>query len=69
MFKIYKDIVFWCIALLWLIGNIIEYISFNYCYINNLIWISIIAFVNLVKINNGKFNDWLNTPIKKEGEL
>lgn len=64
MFKIYKDIVFWCIALLWLIGNIIEYILSNYCYINNLIWIFIMAVVNLVKINNNKFNDWLNTPIK-----
>lgn len=69
MFKIYKDIVFWCIALLWLIGNIIEYILSNYCYINNLIWIFIIAVVNLVKINNDKFNDWLNTPIKNRGKL
>lgn len=64
---IYKDLVFWPIATLWLIGNIIEF-----CYTNEAFWVNngfivIMCILILIKTYSTKFNNWLNTPIKKDG--
>ena len=66
MIKIYKDIVFWSIAIIWLMGNLIEYKLTNYCYIVSFVMIAVMAVLNSVKIYNDRFNEWLNTPIKKK---
>lgn len=62
---IYKDLVFWPIAILWLIGNIIEWY-----YTSDAIWVNIgfillMCILIFIKETNKKFNDWLNTPLKK----
>lgn len=62
---IYKDLVFWPITILWLIGNIIEWY-----YTSDAIWVNIgfillMCILIFIKETNKKFNDWLNTPLKK----
>lgn len=62
---IYKDLVFWPIATLWLIGNSIEWY-----YTSDAIWVNIgfillMCILIFIKDTNKKFNDWLNTPLKK----
>ena len=48
----YKDIVFWGICFVWLIGNFVEWIITGHAIINN-----------FVKLYNTRFNNWLNTPL------
>jgi GH15 family glucan-1,4-alpha-glucosidase len=55
----------WPIATLWLIGNIIEFY-----YTGAAIWVNqgfilIMCILIYFKETNKKFNDWLNTPLKK----
>jgi hypothetical protein len=62
---IYKDLVFWPIATLWLIGNIIEFY-----YTHAAIWVNqgfilIMCILIYIKETNKKFNNWLNTPLDK----
>ena len=62
---IYKDILFWTIVILWLIGNIVEFY-----YTSAAIWVSqgfilIMWILIFIKEINKKFNNWLNTPIDK----
>lgn len=62
---IYKDLVFWPIATLWLIGNSIEWY-----YTGDAIWVNIgfillMCILIFIKDTNKKFNNWLNTPLKK----
>lgn len=59
----YKDIVFWCICFIWLIGNFVECIITGHVIINNMMLIFIMCIVNLVKLYNIRFNNWLNTPL------
>lgn len=63
---IYKDILFWTIVILWLIGNIVEFY-----YTSAAIWVSqgfilIMWILIFIKETNKKFNNWLNTPIYKK---
>ena len=59
----YKDIVFWGICFVWLIGNFVEWIITGHAIINNMVWVLIMCIVNFVKLYNIRFNNWLNTPL------
>ena len=61
----YKDIVFWCICIIWLIGNIVEWVFTEQAFVNNMCWIFIMCIINLIKLYNTRFNNWLNTPLFK----
>ena len=61
----YKDIVFWNICVVWLIGNFIEWIITGRAIIYNMVWVLIMCVVNFVKLYNTQFNNWLNTPLFK----
>lgn len=65
----YKDIVFWCICFVWLIGNIVEGIITGYAIINNMVWVLIMCIVNFVKFYNTQFNNWLNTPLFNKNDV
>lgn len=65
MFKINKDLIFWTIAILWFIGNIIEYYITKQAIIVNYGFIILMAFVILLKNYNHNFDCWLNKPLKK----
>ena len=63
---IYKDLVFWPIVTLWLIGNIIEFY-----YTSSAIWVNqgfilIMCILIYFKETNEKFNNWLNTPLSNK---
>lgn len=58
--KTNKDLFFVVICILWLIGNLIEYVFRDECFYNNNLFITLMAIVILVKINNNVFNNWLN---------
>ena len=56
---------FWPIATLWLIGNIIEWY-----YTSDAIWVSqgfvlLMCILIFIKETNKNFNNWLNTPLDK----
>lgn len=60
---IYKDIVFWSIVVLWLVGNILEaYYTGEAFFVNNF-GITFMSLLVLIKNLSRKFNDWLNRPI------
>ena len=59
----YKDIVFWSICVIWLTGNFIEWVITGHAIINNMVWVLIMCILNLVKLYNTRFNNWLNTPL------
>lgn len=61
--KIYKDIVFICICVVWIIGNIVEYHIMDECFFWNNFMVIIMCVVILIKLYNTKFNNWLNTQI------
>lgn len=61
----YKDIVFWSICIIWFIGNIVEAIFTRQVFVNNMCWIFIMCIINLIKLYNTRFNNWLNTPLFK----
>ena len=65
----YKDIVFWCICLVWLIGNFVEWVLTGHAIINNMIWVLIMCIVNFVKLYNTRFNNWLNTPLFNKNDI
>ena len=62
---IYKDLIFWPIVTLWLIGNIIEAY-----YTGEAIWVNqgfilLMCILIFIKTISNKFNNWLNTPLDK----
>lgn len=59
----YKDIVFWCICYIWLIGSFVEWVITGHAVINNMVWVLIMCVVNFVKLHNTQFNNWLNVPL------
>ena len=65
----YKDIVFWSICLVWLIGNFVEWIITGHAIINNMAWVLIMCVVNFVKLYNTRFNNWLNTPLFNKNDI
>lgn len=62
---IYKDIVFWSIVVLWLIGNILEAYYTGEAFFVNMFGIMIMSLLVLIKNSSKKFNDWLNRPLKE----
>lgn len=62
---IYKDLVFWPIAILWLIGNIVETYYTGEAFFVNMFYIMFMSVLILIKTFSKKFNNWLNTPLKK----
>lgn len=66
MFKIYKDIVFWCVVLIWLILNIVvANIDKSMLFFSNNIMIIFMCILIFLKNTNIKFENWLNTKIRK----
>ena len=62
---IYKDLVFWPIVALWLIGNILEAYYTGEAVFVNMIGIIFMCLLIIVKMSCKKFNNWLNTPLDK----
>ena len=62
---IYKDLVFWPIATLWLIGNIVETYYAGEAFFVNMFYIMFMSVLILIKTFSKKSNNWLNTPLKK----
>ena len=70
MFKIYKDVFFWSFVLLWLIISIGTYIItgdtlISVCIINP-IMILIFVIISRIRLNNDRFYNWLETPLKEK---
>ena len=66
MFKIYKDIVFWCVVLIWLTLNIVvAIIDKSMLFFSNNIMIIFMCILIFLKNTNIKFENWLNTKIRK----
>lgn len=65
---IYKDLVFWPIVVLWLTGNILEAYYTGEAFFVNMFGIIFMSLLILIKMSSKKFNDWLNTPLKKNGK-
>lgn len=65
MFKIYKDVIFWSVALLWLLTNVIVFMlaDASVVSISNLAYIIFMAVIIIIKNKSKKFNDWLNTKL------
>lgn len=65
MFKIYKDVIFWSVALLWLLTNVIVFMlaDASAVSISNLAYIIFMAVIIIIKNKSKKFNDWLNTKL------
>ncbi len=70
MFKIYKDVFFWSFVLLWLIISVGTYIitgdTFTSVCIINPIMILIFAIISRIRLNNDRFYNWLETPLKEK---
>lgn len=70
MFKIYKDVFFWSFVLLWLIISVGTYIitgdTFISACIINPIMILIFAIISKIRLNNDRFYNWLETPLKEK---
>lgn len=62
---IYKDIIFWIIVVVWLTGNIVETYCTGEAFFVNMFCIMFMSVLILIKTFNKKFNNWLNTPLKK----
>ena len=62
---IYKDIIFWIIVVVWLTGNIVETYCTGEAFFVNMFCIMFMSFLILIKTFSKKFNNWLNTPLKK----
>ena len=65
---IYKDLVFWPIVVLWLTGNILEAYYTGEVFFVNMFGIMFMSLMILIKMSSKKFNDWLNTPLNKNGK-
>lgn len=65
---IYKDLVFWPIVVLWLTGNILEAYYTGEAFFVNMFGIMFMSLLILIKMSSKKFNDWLNTPLNKNGK-
>lgn len=65
---IYKDIIFWLIVALWLTGNILEAYYTGEAFYVNQGFILIMCILVFIKTTNKKFNNWLNTPLNKNGK-
>lgn len=65
MFKIYKDVIFWSVALLWLLTNVIVFMlaDASAVSISNLAYIIFMAVIIIIKNKSKKFNNWLNTKL------
>jgi hypothetical protein len=70
MFKIYKDVFFWSFVLLWLIISAGTYIITGDTFISvciiNPIMILIFAIISRIRLNNDRFYNWLETPLKEK---
>ena len=70
MFKIYKDVFFWSFVLLWLIISVSAYIITGDTFISvciiNPIMILIFAIISRIRLNNNRFYNWLETPLKEK---
>ena len=65
MFKTNKDVVFYSFILIWLFGGTILVVSTNLdANIINLLFLSIIGILVIVKFLNRKFALWLEKPLK-----
>ena len=62
---IYKDIIFWIIVVVWLTGNILETYCTGEAFFVNMFCIMFMSVLVLIKTFSKKFNNWLNTPLKK----
>lgn len=62
---IYKDIIFWIIVVVWLTGNIVETYYIGEAFFVNMFCIMFMSVLILIKTFSKKFNNWLNTPLKK----
>ena len=62
---IYKDIIFWIIVVVWLTGNIVETYCTGEAVFVNMFCILFMSVLILIKTFSKKFNNWLNTPLKK----
>ena len=62
---IYKDLVFWPIVALWLIGNILEAYYMGEVVFVNIFGIIFMCLLIIIKMSCKKFNNWLNTPLDK----
>lgn len=62
---IYKDIIFWIIVVVWLTGNIVETYCTGEAFFVNMFCIMFMSVLVLIKTFSTKFNNWLNTPLKK----
>ena len=62
---IYKDIIFWIIVVVWLTGNIVETYCTGEAFFVNMFCIMFMSVLILIKTFSKKFNNWLNTPLKK----
>ena len=62
---IYKDIIFWIIVVVWLTGNIVETYCTGEAFFVNMFCIIFMSFLILIKTFSKKFNNWLNSPLKK----
>lgn len=67
MIKIYKDIVFWTIVVIWAISN-----TMSFCLggdealmCSNMVFILMFCLLILCMVKIRKFNDWLHKEIKK----
>lgn len=62
---IYKDIIFWIIVVAWLTGNIVETYCTGEAFFVNMFCVMFMSVLVLIKTFSKKFNNWLNTPLKK----
>ena len=70
IFNTYKDIVFFIFVIIWIIvANGYWFITGNIVIptlVINPMMIILFGIITLIKINNKKFSNWLNTPLKKD---
>ena len=62
---IYKDIIFWIIVVACLTGNIVETYCTGEAFFVNMFCVMFMSVLVLIKTFSKKFNNWLNTPLKK----
>lgn len=62
---IIKDIIVLVLMILWLTTNIIEVLMTGQVFLGNIIFIVLLCVMLLFKLNNSKFNDWLNKVVYK----
>lgn len=66
-----KDIVFYIIASLWLLCNIVTYMLYDIRYvdISNLFFIIFMCILIIIKNSCNKFDEWLNKTFIRQHEI